>query len=421
MGILKDFREYRKVKRGINIVDESGNNIDFGTWKKTFHSTKTTPILENVYSTIASEFSKIDLKCYKETKDIEGMTTKIISEGIRLIDNINRLLTVRPIEYLSPHDYKYLCAYQLQKFGHSLTYIERNYDSNGNLDGVKRLIPMNIEDYEFGYGFKMDNGTVLLQVRKKSENKVILLDYNNIIHVRLNPNDIFKGDKTSILDNASTLIKLFDTNLNTLLNEMLDSGEIKGIVEIGSASLGGLNQALKDDKQKISKQQEIVNRIKQTKGGILVLDAGEKWTSLTTTFNTMSKEQLETITKLMYSMKGINEKVINGTANEAEMEVFFTKTIVPIIEKFIEEFNYKILTQTARTQGLVIDYYRNPFEYVSITKASDSAYKFGDTLTQNERRKFIFKLSPLEGGDKLYVNKNFGLESVSDNQSTNDE
>jgi hypothetical protein len=80
---------------------------------------------------------------------------------------------------------------------------------------------------------------------------------------------------------------------------------------------------------------------------------------------------------------------------------------MPIVERFLEELNYKVLTKTARTQGQRIEYFKNPFEYMSTEKALKSLYLGAMFFTQNEIRSMAFKLPPMPGGDVLMDNKNF--------------
>ena len=87
--------------------------------------------------------------------------------------------------------------------------------------------------------------------------------------------------------------------------------------------------------------------------------------------------------------------------------MFYSKTIMPRIEQFIDEINYKTFTKTSISQGHRIEFFRNPFEYVSISKAIDIAYKASMDTTTNERRKMIYKLPPIENGDILMINRNF--------------
>ena len=110
---------------------------------------------------------------------------------------------------------------------------------------------------------------------------------------------------------------------------------------------------------------------------------------------------------MLLQFNGINKKVVDGTATGEEMEVFYNKTVMPRIEQFIAELNYKIFNKTSLTQGHRIEFYKNPFEYVSTEKAVDIAYKASMDTTTNERRRMIYKLPPVEQGDILMVNKNF--------------
>ena len=49
------------TKRGMNFVNPSGQLVGFTEWLGNSIFTPTTPIMEEVYSTIANEFAKIDL------------------------------------------------------------------------------------------------------------------------------------------------------------------------------------------------------------------------------------------------------------------------------------------------------------------------------------------------------------------------
>jgi hypothetical protein len=191
------------------------------------------------------------------------------------------------------------------------------------------------------------------------------------------------------------------------LNELKNAGTVNGIIEVGAAIGTGPNATLMQQAAKISKQQEISERIKATKDGIIVLDSGEKWHSLTRTFRTMSSAETDTLMKYLYNFKGINQNVIDGTATEPQMQIFFNKTIMPLVIRLLEELNYKFLTQTARTQGQRVEYFKNPFEYMPMADMLRYAYLGSHIYTQNEIRYMALRLPPLPGGDLLMDNKNF--------------
>lgn len=382
-------------KRGINVVKD-GNLVSFVDWLNGVSYTNTTPITEEIYTCIASEFAKIDLK-HVNVKD----GYKELSDS-----SLNYLISERPNPLQSKFEFLYTMMYQLAKYGNALAYIYR--DKQGN---VIRIDPINVADYEFGNGYQIDNDLILMKYKNKKTKIIELIDYRNLIHLRANPNDIFMGDLSSGFENSKVMIDLVDAGLSSLIRELRENGTVRGIIQIGGAQTGYAKgvatRVLAGQEEKISKQEEILERIKKTKGGILVLDAGEEWKQLGNPFNTISTGEINKYIDLLLQFNGINGKVVDGTATADQMEVFFHKTIQPRVEQFVMELNYKIFSKTGWTRGNRIEYFRNPFEYVPYDRAMDATYKAHNDLTTNEIRRFVHKLPPVDGGDELLYNKNF--------------
>lgn len=385
-------------KRGLSYVRD-GELVGFTDWVNGGIFTPTTPIMEEIYNTVASEFAKVDLK-------------HVISKGKIFEDRddkLSYLVGSRPNPLQSKFEYLYTVMYQLLRWGNSISFLQR--DKNGN---VIRIDPINAQDYEFGGGYQITDDLVLMKFRNIKLGTIELVDYRNVVHLRMNPNDIFYGDIFSGSNFNRVLIDLIDYSLGTLINELRDCGTVRGIIQIGGAATGYARgvatRVMAGQEEKISKQEEIIERIKKTKGGILVLDAGEEWKPLGNPFSTTSTQEINKYIDLLLQFYGINGKVVDGTASADAMEVFFYKTVAPRIEQFVTELSYKIFSKTAVTQGHKIEYYRNPFEYIPTTQAIDVAYKGAMDTTTNERRRMIYKLPPIEGGDVLMSNKNF--ESV---------
>lgn len=387
-------------KRGFNYL-KNGQLVGFTDWTSGAIFTPTTPIMEEIYGTISSEFAKLDLK-------------HVISKGGMYTDRddkLNYLVSERPNPLQSKFEFMWTMMYQLCKYGNAIAFLQR--DKNGN---VIRIDPINAIDYDFGGGYQITEDLAYLKFKNHKTGLIELVDYRNVIHLRSNPNDIFYGDLFSGFDYNKVMIDLVDYGLSTLINELKDCGTVRGIIQIGGAATGYARgvatRVMAGQEEKISKQEEIIERIKKTKGGVLVLDAGEEWKSLGNPFSTASTTDINKYIDMLLQFNGINAKVVNGTATSDQMEVFFYKTIAPRIEQFVMEATYKIFSRTAITQGHRIVYYRNPFEYVPIAMAIDVAYKGAMDITTNERRRMIYKLPPVEGGDILMSNKNF--ESVMD-------
>ena len=384
-------------KRGIKFLKD-GQLLDWVDWKQGFNFVppSQTPILEQIYMTIANEFAKID---FRHIIDREG--------DYRLItDKTDFTISKRPNQLQTKYDFFYTMIYQLYKYGNAIAFIERDKDGQ-----VISLNPINVDDYELGNGYQIDDTTVMIKFKKKSEQIIELVDYKNVLHLRLNPNDIFNGDAYSGGNFCNVIVNLTDYALNSMLAELKENGTVRGVIQIGNAGIGYsngfANRTMVGQNEKIKKQNEIIERIKATQGGILVLDAGEEWKSLNSPFSTVSTESIDKYIDLLLEFYGINKKVVTGEATYDLMEAFYNKIIVPRIEQVTGEMNYKFFSRTAMTQGHRIEYYRNPFEYVPLDKAIESAYKAIQDTTTNERRRYIYHLPPVEGGDKVLINKNF--------------
>ena len=394
MRIKLPFTKYELsiTKRGITYLNQHSQVVGFTEWLGEAVFTPTTPILEEVYSTIANEFAKIDLL---HTIDKNGQYK-------RIDDDLNYILSERPNYYQSAFDFKFTLMYQLLKYGNAIAFIRR--DKNGRAIGYD---PINVLDYEFGGGYLIEEDLILYKLKNLKSKDIELIDYRNLIHLRLNPNNIFYGDIFGGITFTKVITDIIDAGLASAIRELQDNGSVRGIITIGKAQQGFANATLAENDSKKNKQAEIINRIKSTKGGILVLDAGEEWQSLSSPFETTSSEDIDKYISMLLQFNGINKKVVDGTATEEEMEVFYNKTVMPRIEQFLDEINFKTFSKTSITQGHRIEFFRNPFEYVSVAKAIDIAYKGIQDTTTNERRRMIYKLPPVENGDTLMVNKNF--------------
>lgn len=397
-------------KRGFSFVKD-GQLMGFTDWVADGVFTPTTPIMEEIYNTVASEFAKIDLK-------------HVISKGKEYKEQdsqLNYLVSERPNSLQSKYEFLFTMMYQLYKWGNAIAFLER--DRNGNVVSIN---PVNAGDYLFGNGYLIDNGLVLLKYKNAKTNEIQLVDYRNVIHLRANPNDVFYGDFFNAFDYNKAIINLIDYSLGTLINELKDCGTVRGIIQIGGAATGYARgvatRVMAGQEEKVTKQEEIIERIKSSKGGILVLDAGEEWKPLGNPFATTSTQDIDKYINMLLQFYGINEKVVNGTATFEAMEVFFYKTVAPKVEQFVSELNYKIFSRTAITRGHKIVFYRNPFEYVPVNIAIDIAYKGAMDTTTNERRRMIYKLPPIPGGDELMYNLNFSnVKTAISSKPVNDE
>lgn len=114
--------------------------------------------------------------------------------------------------------------------------------------------------------------------------------------------------------------------------------------------------------------------------GIAYIDATENVTQLNRPIENKLLDQINNLTKTLYSQLGITEEVFNGTADEQTTLNYYNSTIEPILSALTDEMKRKFLTKTARSQGQSIIYIRNPFKLVPVNNIADIADKF----TRNE-------------------------------------
>lgn len=398
MGLMDKFRKKTKNAFGVKVVKDFDNDEFFGS----------TNFIESIYNMIANEFAKVDFYVYKKT--VEDGTVKYDYD---VDSGLNDVFGVRSNELLTPYDFKAVMAYQLMKYGNALAEVVR--DRKGR---IIKLIPYNLAEYTFGNGYELLNGKMVLHLQRRlnSENPLntkkndvedIYIYYDDLIHLRLSSNNVFNGDLNNFLS-SSLAVKVVDSQLNAILNDIADNRRLIGYVTQGRSLNTNVNpnDVLSAEEIKLKKQDELNRRFKEAKK-VAVLDAGETFQEFRTNFSHISEGQFKEVKKILFDLQGINEDVLNGKATAQEMELFFSKCIRPIAIKMQEEVTYKCLTRTARTQGAVFDYTRNVYEYVDITKASDSAYKQADVMSKNTRRKMILDLPPIDDGEKIYDNLNF--------------
>lgn len=144
-------------------------------------------------------------------------------------------------------------------------------------------------------------------------------------------------------------------------------------------------------RQAEARRVEIERQLAGSKYGIAYTDGTEKITQLNRSLENNLLNQIEYLTKMLYSQLGMPETVFNGTADEQTMLNYNNRTIEPIISAIIDGMKWKFLTKTAKSQGQSIMFYRDPFRLVPVNQMADIADKFtrNEILSSNEVRQVI--------------------------------
>lgn len=133
--------------------------------------------------------------------------------------------------------------------------------------------------------------------------------------------------------------------------------------------------------------------------GIAYLDSTEKITQLNRPLTNNFLEKATQLSNQFLNQLGMSEAVFNGTADEAQMKNYFSRSIDAIVAAIIQEMSRKFFTTTAITQGHQLVGYRDPFTLVATEKIADMSKTLIDAriVRPNELRpKFGFTPIPKE-------------------------
>lgn len=211
-------------------------------------------------------------------------------------------------------------------------------------------------------------------------------------------------------------------NLLDAVDEQSSSGKLDLIIQ--------LPYVIKTDarrQQADKRREDIEKQLSGSKYGIAYTDGTERITQLNRPVENNLMKQIEYLTSMLFSQLGINQSVMDGTADEATMLNYNNSTIEPIISAFVDEMKRKFLTKTARSQKQSILFFRDPFKLVTVNNVAEIADKFtrNEIMTSNEIRQIVgMKPSKDPKADQL-INSNLNHpddqqqpEAVEETQNT---
>lgn len=187
------------------------------------------------------------------------------------------------------------------------------------------------------------------------------------------------------------------------IDEQSGSGKLDLIIQ--------LPYVIKSDarrKQAETRRKDIEDQLSGSKYGIAYTDGTEHITQLNRPVENNLMKQIEYLTSMLYSQLGINQQILDGSANEETMLNYYSRTIEPIVSAVVDELKRKFLTKTARSQGQSVMSFRDPFRLVPATKLADLSDKMtrNEIMSSNEIRQIIgIKPSKDPAADELR-NKN---------------
>ena len=170
------------------------------------------------------------------------------------------------------------------------------------------------------------------------------------------------------------------------------------------------------------RRKDIEMQLAGSKYGIAYTDGTERITQLNRSLENNLMKQIEYLTDMVFSQLGISKTILDGTADEQTMLNYYTNTIEPIVTAIVNEMRRKFLTQTARTQGKSIVYFRDPFKLVPVNNIADIADKFtrNEIMSSNEFRQIIGRKPSDDPKADQLVNSKISQSKQTEQQWVND-
>ena len=112
------------------------------------------------------------------------------------------------------------------------------------------------------------------------------------------------------------------------------------------------------------RRQDIEDQLENSKYGIAYTDGTEKITQLNRSLDNNLLNQIEYLTKLMFSQIGITQEILDGTADQKVMLNYNNRVVEPIAAAIVDSMKRVFLTKTARSQKQSIMYFSDPFRLV---------------------------------------------------------
>ena len=188
-------------------------------------------------------------------------------------------------------------------------------------------------------------------------------------------------------ENNSVVQRLIRTlNLSDTLDAQNGSGKLDMIIQLPYQ----IRTKSMEDRAEM-RRNSISEQLENSKYGIAYIDGTEHVTQLNRGIENNLYDRVKYLLEQLYSQLGITEAIMNGTANDATMQNYYTRTIEPIISAIVDSMKWKYLTQKARDDGETIMFFRDPFKLMpagSIADASDKLTR-NEILSPNEVRQMI--------------------------------
>jgi hypothetical protein len=164
-------------------------------------------------------------------------------------------------------------------------------------------------------------------------------------------------------------------NLLDVVDEQSSSGRLDLIIQLPYIIKTEARRQQAENRRK-----DIESQLAGSKYGIAYADGTERITQLNRPVENNLMKQVEYLTSMLYSQLGMTQAILDGSADEKTMLNYYNRTTEPVLSAPVEDMRRKFLTRKARVKRESIEFFRDPFKFVTISELA----KISDTFTRSE-------------------------------------
>lgn len=316
-----------------------------------------------------------------------------------LHDELSRLLTFKPNDFMTPSELKYKFFTDLYTTNNAYIWIKRDKTTGAPaslLPVVADKVEMKEIDGFLFYKFYFDNG------------EKITIYSGDVIHRRrfYYRNDWFGGDNEPLRDSVG-LVDTMQTSIDAALK---NGAQIKGILQ-------HQNTIDPDDLKKHEKMFRESYLKASNSGGVGVIDAKFNFIPIQYSGKIVDTEQMKEIRDYVYRYYNMNDDIMMSNYTSEKWQSFHEGSIAPELNATTEGMRIKFFTDRQIGLGHRITTsvnsitFMSPQQKIGMVKLSLD----GALYNRNEIREW-FGDAPIPGGDVYQYSKNFTEETKTGNQ-----
>lgn len=385
-----DFRKYKnkthkKKEEFRNETFEEMLGVSNGADISSNNALKNSDIIYSCVNLIASTIAKMSINLFEV--DAEGSKSKVSND-------ITYLLKVRANEKYSAIDFVQTMVSNMLLYGNAYAYIE-----------TKRGIPTALKILKNSEtDLQKINGKYYVITTMDDQRRT--LDYKTVIHIKDLSYDGIKGvSRLDSLKNKLNNNALADKKMGDMYTKE-GQANIKGVLNVPSELSVEAKKRLK---------QGFMSVLNSDDSNIAVLDGGIAFTQMNRNTGLldndfinslkMSKESIAMIFNVPLPMLGDTSNT--SYSNMQELQRFFVQSLLPIVQKIEQEFNYKLLSREDSQKMFF------KFNFSSALRASDldraefykkmlesGIYSINDALDKED-------MNRIDGGEEHYRSLNY--------------